>query len=259
LIQGAVTTSAPTYTTAKTNPLSLNTSGGLRVDGSGVTQPVSGTFWQATQPVSGSVTVTQATGTNLHAVLDTTSTTAVTQATASNLNAAVVGVGTAGSPSGGILTVQGVASMTKLLVTPDSVALPANQSVNMSQIGGTAVLADPCQANTKVYTLINVTTGTQLITGTSAKKQYICALQLVTATAQNIAIVEGTGTVCATSTLGLLGGPSAATGWNLVANGGLTYGNGSSALAATTVNANNVCILTSSSGQISGNIVSVAQ
>lgn len=39
--QGAVTTSAPTYTTAQTNPLSLNTSGGLRVDGSGVTQPVS--------------------------------------------------------------------------------------------------------------------------------------------------------------------------------------------------------------------------
>jgi len=28
-----------------------------KVDGSGVTQPVSGTFWQATQPVSGTVTV----------------------------------------------------------------------------------------------------------------------------------------------------------------------------------------------------------
>jgi hypothetical protein len=43
LAQGAVTTAAPTYTTGQTNPLSLNTSGGLRVDGSGVTQPVSGT------------------------------------------------------------------------------------------------------------------------------------------------------------------------------------------------------------------------
>jgi hypothetical protein len=31
--------------------------GRLPVDGSGVTQPVSGTFWQATQPVSGSVSV----------------------------------------------------------------------------------------------------------------------------------------------------------------------------------------------------------
>jgi hypothetical protein len=55
----AVTTGAPSYTTGTTNALSLNTSGGLRVDGSGVTQPVSGTFWQATQPVSGTVTANQ--------------------------------------------------------------------------------------------------------------------------------------------------------------------------------------------------------
>lgn len=44
--------------------------------------------------------------------------------------------GTAGSASSNVLTVQGVASMTKLLVTPDSVALPANQSVNVAQING---------------------------------------------------------------------------------------------------------------------------
>lgn len=52
LIQGAVTTGSPTYTTAKTSPLSLTTAGALRTDGSAVTQPVSGTFFQATQPVS---------------------------------------------------------------------------------------------------------------------------------------------------------------------------------------------------------------
>ena len=45
--------------------------------------------------------------------------------------------GTAGTASANVLTVQGIASMTKLLVTPD--ALPANQSVNVSQIGGTTV------------------------------------------------------------------------------------------------------------------------
>lgn len=33
----------------------------IKVDGSGVTQPVSGTFWQATQPVSGTVTANQGT------------------------------------------------------------------------------------------------------------------------------------------------------------------------------------------------------
>lgn len=43
LAQGAVTTAAPTYTTGQTDPLSLTTAGSLRVDGSGATQPVSGT------------------------------------------------------------------------------------------------------------------------------------------------------------------------------------------------------------------------
>lgn len=43
LTGGAVTTSAPTYTTGQMNPLSLTTAGALRVDGSGVTQPISGT------------------------------------------------------------------------------------------------------------------------------------------------------------------------------------------------------------------------
>ncbi len=79
----------------------------------------------------------------------------VSQATASNLNANITNIsgtvslptgastaakqpalGTAGTASTDVLTIQGIASMTKLLVTPDSVALPANQSVNISQMNG---------------------------------------------------------------------------------------------------------------------------
>lgn len=56
LVQTATTTSAPTYTTAKTNPLSTDTAGNLRVTGA-----VTG---------SGNFTVVQATGTNLHVVVD---------------------------------------------------------------------------------------------------------------------------------------------------------------------------------------------
>jgi hypothetical protein len=48
LIQGAVTTAAPSYTTAKTSPLSLTPAGALRIDGSAVTQPAS---------IAGTVTV----------------------------------------------------------------------------------------------------------------------------------------------------------------------------------------------------------
>lgn len=84
LIQGAVTTASPAYTTAQTSPLSLTTAGALRTDASATTQPVSGT-----------VTVTQATGTNLHTVLDSGTLTSITnpvtvaQATPANLQATV--------------------------------------------------------------------------------------------------------------------------------------------------------------------------
>lgn len=40
-------------------PAALGAGGGLKVDGSGTALPVSGTFWQATQPVSGPLTDTQ--------------------------------------------------------------------------------------------------------------------------------------------------------------------------------------------------------
>jgi|ERR1700674_217590 len=60
LIMGATTTSAPLYTTATSNSLSLDTSGNLRV--------IAGTG--STTAVTGNVTVVQPTGTNLHTVVD---------------------------------------------------------------------------------------------------------------------------------------------------------------------------------------------
>jgi hypothetical protein len=65
LVQGAVTTAAPSYTTGQTSPLSLTTVGNLRVDGSSVTQPVSGTVavTQSTSPWVVSLTSTTITGT----------------------------------------------------------------------------------------------------------------------------------------------------------------------------------------------------
>lgn len=50
LIQGAVTTAAPTYTTAQTSPLSLTTAGALRVDSSGSTIVGTVTVNQGTSP-----------------------------------------------------------------------------------------------------------------------------------------------------------------------------------------------------------------
>jgi hypothetical protein len=58
-IGGEYLSSPPTLTTGQMVALQTNVNGALKVDGSAVTQPVSGTFWQATQPVSGTVTANQ--------------------------------------------------------------------------------------------------------------------------------------------------------------------------------------------------------
>jgi hypothetical protein len=71
LVQGAVTTGAPTYTTGQTSPLSLTATGALRVDASAATQPVSGTVTsnQGTAAATASAWPTKTTdGTNVAAV-----------------------------------------------------------------------------------------------------------------------------------------------------------------------------------------------
>ena len=184
LMQGAVTTSAPSYTTAQTSPLSLTTAGALRTDASATTQPISGT------------------------------------------------------------------------VTAN---IQSNASVNQAQIGGSAVVADPCQQLARSSANINLTAGGQVITGAASKQTYICSMELITATAQNIALVEGTGTVCATGIAGMAGGTTAATGWNFGANGGFVKGIGANWVFKTATAADNVCLLLSGTGQTSGSIQYVQQ
>jgi hypothetical protein len=127
--------------------------------------------------------------------------------------------------------------------------------------GGTALVADPCQANAKSYVSINQTANAQLVAGTASKKIYPCSVHIVTATAQNIALVEGTGSTCGTGTAGVtgFGGATAATGWNFAANGGIAYGDGSSALGAEGTAADNLCLFQSGTGQVSGGLSYVVQ
>lgn len=105
LIQGSVTTAKPSYTTAQTSPLSINTGGGLRTDLTHVngTVIVTGTGAQT----AGSPRVTVATDT-----------------------ATIAGsaVGTAGTASANVVTVQGIASGT---VVP----------TNTAQVNGVTTLA----------------------------------------------------------------------------------------------------------------------
>lgn len=123
--QGAVTTGSPTYTTGQTDPLSLTTAGALRVDASGTTQPVSGT-----------VTVTQATGTNLHAVVDSSAlpTGAATSA------AQTTGNSTLATLSGQLPTTLGQKTAANALaVVTQGDEFPSTQNVTTQDLVSTSV------------------------------------------------------------------------------------------------------------------------
>jgi len=215
LVQGAVTTSAPTYTTAQTNPLSLDTAGNLRD---------------------------------------------VEKNSAAILSAAQAGTQTTGSAV--------PASAIYVCLNQSGNCVGLTGTANGLKVDGSAVTqpvsgADPCFGSLKSSAPINLAASGQIITGTASKKTYICALHLVSATAQNIALVEGTGTTCATNIFGLAGGTTAATGWNLAANGGLAEGSGNGTIiwgsGDANVTAANTCLLSSSTGQISGTAEYVQQ
>jgi hypothetical protein len=129
------------------------------------------------------------------------------------------------------------------------------QPVELTDGTHTAIV-DPCKGQAKVYLSINQTANTQIAAGTASKKIYICSINVVVASATNVALVEGTGTVCATGTSGVsgFGGATAATGWNFAANGGIAFGNGDSSLGAEVNSADNLCLFNSGSGQVSGGI-----
>jgi hypothetical protein len=150
-------------------------------------------------------------------------------------------------------------------ITPELAPEPQGQFVTGQGFkitdGTNFLVVDPCKAQTKLYASINQTANTQLEAGTASKKIFVCSIHVVAAAATNVAVVEGTGSVCATSTAGVsgFGGAAAATGWNLAANGGIALGNGDSSLGAEGTSGDNLCIFNSGSGQVSGGISYVVQ
>jgi hypothetical protein len=100
--------------TGGTNVASVSAGGALKVDNSGVTQPVSGTV-TTTPPANASTNLAQVVG------------------TAADVNSGNKSAGTLRV----VLATDQPALTNKLLVTPDSVALPANQSTNVAQVAGT--------------------------------------------------------------------------------------------------------------------------
>lgn len=111
---------------------------------------------------------------------------------------------------------------------------------------------DPCVLNLRVTSPINLTASAQMITGTAGKQTYICSMLLVNAAAQNVALVEGTGAVCATNTIGMAGGNTAATGFNMAVNQALWVDSPGWWSIVTATTGDNVCLLLSGTTQLSG-------
>lgn len=97
-------------------------------------------------------------------------------------------------------------------------------------------------------------TTTKIITAGNANMfVYICSYGLSNgAAANNVALVEGTGSTCGTGTAGMAGGSTAGAGWNLPASVSINLGSGTGAVAKTATAGDNVCLITSSAGPLSG-------
>jgi hypothetical protein len=116
-------------------------------------------------------------------------------------------------------------------------------------------LATPANTSFKPINSAGSSSNLLLVSGVASEKVHICAINIgPAAAAVNVALVEGTTTTnpCDTSTAGMAGGATAATGWQFAANGGLTMGNGQGVVAITATAADNVCLLFSAGVQVSG-------
>ena len=131
-------------------------------------------------------------------------------------------------------------------------ALSANQTV------------DPCSLAAKTNVPISTASGTlALVTGVSAKKIYVCSLSLITSGTISVSLAEGSSNTCGTSNqagvIGVATNGTAANGLPLVANGGLTLGNGAGTVAVTATAANYLCLFQSGTTQMAGNLTYVQQ
>lgn len=151
-ITGSISATNPSVgvdnTTAPTSSTQIGTQdagGKLQAVSATNPLPITGTISASNPSVSTTGSAVPASGTYIAANVAGTLTGLVATANGLKVDGSAVtqpvaGSGTAGTANAGVLTVQGIASMTKLLVTPDSVALPANQSVNVSQVNGVTTL-----------------------------------------------------------------------------------------------------------------------
>lgn len=248
LIQGAVTTGAPTYVTAQTDPLSLTTGGALRSDMTTIA---------GNAPKTGSGNGSSTGSLNVYLATDQPSLTNPLSfnLTQINGNATLTGNGTTGTGSPRVTLSSDNSAVSGLGAGATGSAVPANAVYHGGNGSGNLTGITVCDNWTSI-TNGGASTALKIITKTAAKQTYICSINLVASAANNVALVEGTLTTtnCDTATAGLAGGTTAATGWNFAANGGIAFGSGLGAVLRTATVNHDVCLFFSAANQVSGSV-----
>lgn len=121
---------------------------------------------------------------------------------------------------------------------------------------------DPCSSTAKTSVPIDISTATTTeltaaLAGAS-NHYYICYLHLFTDAANDVALVDDDSDNCASVTAGVIGGVTAAEGWNFGATQGVTLGDGDSHIAKTNGTNRVLCLITSAATQLNGVIQVVA-
>lgn len=207
LMQAAVTTAAPTYTTAQTNPLSLTTTGNLRVSDSTAQATLASilTAAQGANPVNVNAAVTAQTG--LTPGVAQTGTVIAANTDLSSVKGTAIDVNSgnksAGTPRVVIATDQPAIPAAGQVAT--GAAPPAGaQYVGYLGSGATGGLVRaPITCDQHAF-FDGTTQLSTIVAGTSGRKTYICGFLISTgATATNIGLTSGTGTNCATTSVAI--------------------------------------------------------
>lgn len=224
-----------------------NVSGGrVHVDGSGVTQPVSGTV-AATQSGTwniGSITTLPAlpTGSNTIGNIGTIATSVTPGTAAANLGKAEDAAAGNGDT--------GVVPFLQRQDTPASTASATNDYITPkgNSYGHTftaSICNDPTLTNSVAISQSALNGNAELVALTASQTIYVCGYSFISSGAANVRLVYGTGTACATGETGITGA------YPLVANTGIAVANGG-AIQAKTAASNALCIETSASVNVMG-------
>jgi hypothetical protein len=128
-----------------------------------------------------------------------------------------------------------------------------NLSVTMQPNSGTGCGGLPPSAANSQPVNSAAAQNLKIISNAAGKYTYVCAYELQSAGTNNVAVVYGTGTNCATGTTALIGGSTAAAGYNFTAQTGIVRGDGNGVLFKVPP-PNDVCIITSAAVQLSGSM-----